>query len=450
MRIEAACGCRWRSSCRWRGCTTPTTRSPPPPARSRSGCRAAAIESALDGFSAAFGRQERFEIDGRDVQVLLGKNPAGLNQVLRTLAARPERKRLALHPERRHRRRPRHLLDLGRRLRAAAAADRRGCSLSGTRAEDMALRLKYAGFGDDVPIERETRAPPSQRALDATPAGATLYVVPTYTAMLEVRELLAKRAGAGALLGGRMSGLTLRVAHLYPRLMNVYGDRGNIMCLRRRCEARGIGFELTELDAGRPARSRRVRPRSSRAGRRTASSASSPTTCSRRRRQRCARPSSAASSCSPSAAPTSSSGASTARRSGVELPGAGVFDLHTEHPGAEAQRLHRQHRGRVGRRHDARRLREPRRPHLPRAAARPLARVRQRLRQQRRRTATRAPSTRTPSAPTCTARCCRRTRPSPTTSSALALRRRYGPDVALTESTIARSAGAHAALKLKP
>ena len=32
--------------------------------------------------------------------------------------------------------------------------------------------------------------------------------------------------------------ITLRVAHLYPRLMNIYGDRGNIMCLRRRCVAR--------------------------------------------------------------------------------------------------------------------------------------------------------------------------------------------------------------------
>jgi CobQ-like glutamine amidotransferase family enzyme len=42
----------------------------------------------------------------------------------------------------------------------------------------------------------------------------------------------------------------LRVAHLYPRLMNVYGDRGNIMTLRHRCEARGIGFELIELSLG--------------------------------------------------------------------------------------------------------------------------------------------------------------------------------------------------------
>ena len=45
---------------------------------------------------------------------------------------------------------------------------------------------------------------------------------------------------------------TLRVTHLYPRLMNIYGDRGNIMCLRHRCEARGIGFELTELGPGDP------------------------------------------------------------------------------------------------------------------------------------------------------------------------------------------------------
>ena len=47
-----------------------------------------------------------------------------------------------------------------------------------------------------------------------------------------------------------MTASTLRVAHLYPRLMNIYGDRGNILCLRHRCEARGIGFGLTELSIG--------------------------------------------------------------------------------------------------------------------------------------------------------------------------------------------------------
>jgi CobQ-like glutamine amidotransferase family enzyme len=44
--------------------------------------------------------------------------------------------------------------------------------------------------------------------------------------------------------------MKLRLAHLYPRLMNIYGDRGNIICLHRRCEARGIELALSELEAG--------------------------------------------------------------------------------------------------------------------------------------------------------------------------------------------------------
>lgn len=44
----------------------------------------------------------------------------------------------------------------------------------------------------------------------------------------------------------------LRLAHLYPRLMNLYGDRGNILCLRHRCEAREIDLAVEELDLGDP------------------------------------------------------------------------------------------------------------------------------------------------------------------------------------------------------
>ncbi len=47
-------------------------------------------------------------------------------------------------------------------------------------------------------------------------------------------------------------GRTLRVAHLYPDVMNIYGDRGNVIALRHRCVARGIGFELTEVNVGDP------------------------------------------------------------------------------------------------------------------------------------------------------------------------------------------------------
>jgi lipid II isoglutaminyl synthase (glutamine-hydrolysing) len=43
---------------------------------------------------------------------------------------------------------------------------------------------------------------------------------------------------------------TLRVCALYPDLMNIYADRGNLLMLRRRCEWRGIGFELTGVGIG--------------------------------------------------------------------------------------------------------------------------------------------------------------------------------------------------------
>ncbi len=42
----------------------------------------------------------------------------------------------------------------------------------------------------------------------------------------------------------------LRLGHLYPALMNIYGDRGNVVCLQRRCRLRGIDLEITQLEAG--------------------------------------------------------------------------------------------------------------------------------------------------------------------------------------------------------
>lgn len=44
--------------------------------------------------------------------------------------------------------------------------------------------------------------------------------------------------------------MELRVAHLYPDVMNIYGDRGNVIALKYRCEARGIGFALAEVSVG--------------------------------------------------------------------------------------------------------------------------------------------------------------------------------------------------------
>ena len=44
--------------------------------------------------------------------------------------------------------------------------------------------------------------------------------------------------------------MDLKICHLYPDVLNLYGDRGNILCMRRRLEWRGVGCEITELPLG--------------------------------------------------------------------------------------------------------------------------------------------------------------------------------------------------------
>src|SRR5438046_10692479 len=44
--------------------------------------------------------------------------------------------------------------------------------------------------------------------------------------------------------------LTLTLGHLYPEQLNLYGDRGNILVLRRRCQQRGIELRIVGLGIG--------------------------------------------------------------------------------------------------------------------------------------------------------------------------------------------------------
>ena len=67
--------------------------------------------------------------------------------------------------------------------------------VSGRRATDLALRLRYGGIVDEPMIE-EDEVEAFERAMRETPAGETLYLLPTYTAMLRVREAVAKRGHA--------------------------------------------------------------------------------------------------------------------------------------------------------------------------------------------------------------------------------------------------------------
>ncbi len=153
-----------------------------------------ATARALAESGPAFGRQERFELEGRTVRLLLAKNPTGLNEVLRALEASwPPLTVLAMLNDG---------IQDGRDVSWIYDADVERLAglvskliVSGRRADDLALRFALAGI-EPAAVDTDTRSALTT-ALLATPAGGRLEVVATYTAMLEVRELLASMSGTG-------------------------------------------------------------------------------------------------------------------------------------------------------------------------------------------------------------------------------------------------------------
>jgi UDP-N-acetylmuramyl tripeptide synthase len=151
------------------------------------------VVAGLQGVSPAFGRAELVRLRGRDLSILLVKNPAGANEVLRTLTLEPgEHDVFAVLND--------NVAD-GRDVSWVwdadfeVVADRvRRVTCSGTRAAEMAVRMKYAG----VPEERITVRESLAGGLDAAIADGEgpLYALPTYTAMLALREELVERGAA--------------------------------------------------------------------------------------------------------------------------------------------------------------------------------------------------------------------------------------------------------------
>lgn len=193
------------------------------------------IVTGIEQFKPMFGRGERVQIEGRTLRLLLAKNPTGFNEVLRTLFNEET---------------PRHVLFIlndniadGRDISWIWDVDfervvKQATTLvvGGTRALDLALRLKYAGIAQEemtiVPttplraarrekiahnrisrdaknihastesMVQEKEIKPNRRygiveainsAVQQTPVGETLFVVPTYTGLLEIHRELEHR-----------------------------------------------------------------------------------------------------------------------------------------------------------------------------------------------------------------------------------------------------------------
>ena len=149
------------------------------------------VRAGLSRFSAAFGRFERIPAEGKSVVLLLIKNPAGANEVVRTLEIGvPPVLVIALND---------------------AIADGRDVSwiwdvdfepllehaglviVTGDRAAELGLRMAYGGLPADRLEVISSLEHALDRGLSLVEAGTELVILPTYTAMLSLRGILADR-----------------------------------------------------------------------------------------------------------------------------------------------------------------------------------------------------------------------------------------------------------------
>ena len=149
------------------------------------------IKNALAGFSCGFGRMEKFSIDGTDIRMILVKNPAGANQVLNFLCNIKESATFVVGLndkwadgtdiswiwdadfERLH--------DVGDHLNSVI--------VTGIRADEMAMRFKYAGIPQDkIRIIKDYEEVLKTVIAEKVPT----FIMPTYTCMLGIREVFSK------------------------------------------------------------------------------------------------------------------------------------------------------------------------------------------------------------------------------------------------------------------
>ena len=150
------------------------------------------IADGLQRFSAAFGRFERISIDDRRLLMLLIKNPAGANEIVRTLVegSTPRVAVIALNDEIADGRDVSWIWDVDfepllEGLDTLVA--------TGERAAELALRFAYGGLPRDRIEVVPSLAAALDRGLALTPAGGDLAMLPTYTAMLALRKIVASR-----------------------------------------------------------------------------------------------------------------------------------------------------------------------------------------------------------------------------------------------------------------
>lgn len=248
------------------------------------GIPTADFQRAQDAFNPRNGRLQRYRLGGRDVLLNLAKNPTGFNQNLKIVEADRGPKMVAffINDQVADGRDISWIWDID--FEELADQPDTVVFAGGSRAHDLAVRLKYAGIEAAV-IENIEDAFARLGALTAAavlPADAAVYAIANYTALPPVHAALnamevAELAEAAACIAdaaptprpgdpaeapaseGRSeesgdatatSEPPVVIAHMLPDLLNLYGDGGNVRILEQRLRWRGIPVEVRRIQHG--------------------------------------------------------------------------------------------------------------------------------------------------------------------------------------------------------
>ena len=250
-----------------------------------AGCPADALQAAIDGFDPKNGRLEELVVDGRDVLLNLAKNPIGFNQNLKLIMQNegPAAAAFFVNDKEGDGHDVSWLWDID--FEELAEHPNLTAFAGGIRAADVQVRLKYAGVDAEI-VEDATDA---MARIGKLPIETKAFMIANYTALPAVQADVERLADQGASGAGEKAapaaapasesaapsapaaaadtdagsasaraaaaepapeGEPVVIAHLFPDLLNLYGDGGNVRVLEHRMAARGIPFRVVRVNHG--------------------------------------------------------------------------------------------------------------------------------------------------------------------------------------------------------
>ena len=237
-----------------------------------------AFEHAVHQFDPCNGRLQRYEIDGTDVLLNLAKNPTGLNQNLSIVMSDQGPKAVAffINDKEADGHDVSWLWDAD--FQELAGDDGLVAFAGGLRRNDMQVRLKHAG----IPARLVNGARDFLEQVRVLNPAATCYLIANYTALPTVKaeldrmnevQVVAHATSIEALpplpsaVAARCPERTfssdsetnpeqppethrLKIVHLFPALLNLYGDGGNVSIIANRARWRGIEVDIEQVGLG--------------------------------------------------------------------------------------------------------------------------------------------------------------------------------------------------------